>query len=163
EQRTRLIIDAIKDCAIYMLDPEGRIASWSRGAEALSGYAAQEIISRHFSVLYPPDRQQPPEGELTVAARQGWFEEECWHWRSDAQGSCDYLNQAWFDYTGRSREAELGSGWMEGIHPDDRARWSAGFDWAYGAMQPFEIEFRLRRADGEYGSMICVGRPYQDM
>ena len=225
EQRTRLIIDAIKDCAIYMLDPEGRIASWSRGAEALNGYAAQDIIGRHFSILYPPDRQQPSEDELAVAARQGWFEEECWHlrkdgtrycaddvisairddggamrgfsvitrdatqrialreqtersrdfyfalfsgfpnlvWRSDAQGSCDYLNQAWLDYTGRSREAELGSGWMEGIHPDDRTRWSASFDRAYGAMQPFEIEFRLRRADGEYGSMICVGRPYQDM
>ena len=225
EQRTRLIIDAIKDCAIYMLDHEGRVASWNPGAEALNGYAAQEIIGRHFSILYPPDRQQPPEGELAVAARQGWFEEECWHlrkdgtrycgddiisairdddgamrgfsvitrdatprialreqtersrdfyfalfsgfpnlvWRSDAQGSCDYLNQAWLDYTGRSREAELGSGWLEGMHLDDRARWRATFDGAYGAMQPFEIEFRLRRANGEYGSMICVGRPYHDM
>jgi two-component system sensor histidine kinase UhpB len=225
EQRTRLIIDAIKDCAIYMLDPEGRIASWNRGAEALNGYASEEIIGRHFSILYPPDRQPPPEGELAVAARQGWFEEECWHlrkdgtrycgddiisairdddgamrgfsvitrdatlrialreqtersrdfyfalfsgfpnlvWRSDAQGSCDYLNQAWLDYTGRSREAELGSGWMEGMHPDDHAPWRAAFDRAYGAMQPFEIEFRLRRANGEYGSMICVGRPYHDM
>ena len=225
EQRTRLIIDAIKDCAIYMLDPEGRVASWNRGAEAINGYAPEEIIGRHFSVLYPPDRQQPPESELAVAARQGWFEEECWHlrkdgtrycgddiisairdedgamrgfsvitrdatprialreqtersrdfyfalfsgfpnlvWRSDAQGSCDYLNQAWLDYTGRSREAELGSGWVEGMHPDDRARWRATFDRAYGEMQPFEIEFRLRRANGEYGSMICVGRPYHDM
>ncbi|TMH23121.1 MAG: PAS domain S-box protein, partial [Betaproteobacteria bacterium] len=225
EQRTRLIIDAIKDCAIYMLDPGGRVASWNRGAEAINGYAPEEIIGRHFSVLYPPDRQQPPESELAVAARQGWFEEECWHlrkdgtrycgddiisairdedgamrgfsvitrdatprialreqtersrdfyfalfsgfpnlvWRSDAQGSCDYLNQAWLDYTGRSREAELGSGWVEGMHPDDRARWRATFDRAYGEMQPFEIEFRLRRANGEYGSMICVGRPYHDM
>jgi two-component system cell cycle sensor histidine kinase/response regulator CckA len=225
EQRTRLIIDAIKDCAIYMLDPEGRIASWNPGAEALSGYAAQEVLGRHFSILYPPDRQQPPESELAIAARQGWFEEECWHlrkdgsrycgddiisairsddgamkgfsvitrdatprialreqtersrdfyfalfsgfpnlvWRSDAQGSCDYLNQAWLDYTGRSREAELGNGWMEGMHADDRARWRATFDQAYGSMQPFEIEFRLRRANGDYGSLICVGRPYHDM
>jgi len=225
ERRTRLIIDAIKDCAIYMLDPEGRIASWNPGAEALSGHAAQEVLGRHFSILYPPDRQQPPESELAIAARQGWFEEECWHlrkdgsrycgddiisairdddgamqgfsvitrdatprialreqtersrdfyfalfsgfpnlvWRSDAQGSCDYLNQAWLDYTGRSREAELGNGWMEGMHADDRARWRATFDQAYGSMQPFEIEFRLRRANGEYGSMICVGRPYHDM
>src|SRR6185295_2279386 len=52
ERRTRLIIDAIKDCAIYMLDPEGRIASWNPGAEALSGYAAQEVLGRHFSILY---------------------------------------------------------------------------------------------------------------
>ncbi|HEX5862964.1 MAG TPA: PAS domain S-box protein, partial [Casimicrobiaceae bacterium] len=225
ERRTRLIIDAIRDYAIYMLDPEGRIASWNPGAEALNGYAAQEVIGRHFSILYPSDRDSPPEAELAIAARQGWFEEECWHlrkdgtrycgddiisairddngamrgfsvitrdatprialreqtersrdfyfalfssfpnlvWRSDAQGSCDYLNQAWLDYTGRLREAELGSGWLEGMHTEDRARWRATFDRAYGAMQPFEIEFRLRRADGEYGSMICVGRPYHDM
>jgi PAS domain S-box-containing protein len=225
EQRIRLIIDAIKDCAIYMLDPEGRIASWNPGAEALNGYTAQEVLGRHFSIMYPPDRQQPPEGELTIAARQGSFEEECWHirkdgtrycgddiisairhedgalqgfsvvtrdattrialreqtersrdfyfalfsgfpnlvWRSDAAGACDYLNQSWLDYTGRSRDAELGNGWLEGVHPEDRANWRETYDRAFAAMQPFEIEFRLRRADGGYGSMICVGRPYQDM
>jgi PAS domain S-box-containing protein len=225
ERRTRLIIDAIKDCAIYMLDPEGRIASWNPGAEALNGYTAQEVLGVHFSIMYPPDRKQPSEEELLVAARQGWFEEECWHirkngtrycgddiisairredgalegfsvvtldatprialreqtersrdfyfalfsgfpnlvWRSDACGACDYLNQSWLDYTGRSREAELGDGWLEGVHPEDRAHWRDTYDRAFAAMQPFEIEFRLRRADGAYGSMICVGRPYQDM
>jgi two-component system, NarL family, sensor histidine kinase UhpB len=225
EQRTRLIIDAIKDCAIYMLDAEGRIASWNPGAEALNGYTAQEALGLHFSIVYPPDRQQSPEDELVVAARQGWFEEECWHvrkngtrycgddiisairredgalqgfavvtrdatprialreqtersrdfyfalfsgfpnlvWRSDANGACDYLNQSWLDYTGRSRDAELGNGWLEGVHPEDRALWQDTYDRAFAAMQPFEIEFRLRRAEGAYGSMICVGRPYQDM
>ena len=225
EQRTRLIIDAIKDCAIYMLDPEGRIASWNRGAEALSGYTAQEVLGQYFTILYPPDRQQPPGSELSVAASAGAFEEECWHvrkngtrycgddiisairredgalqgfavvtrdatlrialreqtersrdfyfglfsgfpnlvWRSDASGACDYLNQAWLDYTGRSKDAELGNGWLEGVHAEDRARWRESYDRAFAAMQPFEIEFRLRRADGGYGSMICVGRPYHDM
>ena len=225
EQRTRLIIDAIKDCAIYMLDPEGRIASWNPGAEALNGYTTQEILGRHFSIVYPPERKRPPEDKLTIAARQGWFDEECWHirkngtrycgddiispirredgalqgfsvvtrdatprialreqtersrdfyfalfsgfpnlvWRSDATGACDYLNQSWLDYTGRSREAELGNGWLEGIHPEDRAQWCETYDRAFAAMSPFEIEFRLRRADGAFGSMICVGRPYHDM
>jgi len=225
EQRTRLIIDAIKDCAIYMLDPAGCIASWNPGAEALNGYTAQEVLGRPFSIVYPPDRKRPPEDELTIAARQGWFEEECWHirkngtrycgddiisairredgalqgfavvtrdatprialreqtersrdfyfalfsgfpnlvWRSDAAGACDYLNQSWLDYTGRSRDAELGNGWLEGVHPEDRAQWREAFDRAMAAMQPFEIEFRLRRADGAFGSMICVGRPYHDM
>lgn len=225
EQRTRLIIDAIKDCAIYMLDPEGRIASWNPGAEALNGYTADEILGRHFSIVYPPDRVHPPEDELVIAARQGWFEEECWHvrkdgtrycgddiisairgddgslqgfsvvtrdatlrialreqtersrdfyfalfsgfpnlvWRSDAEGSCDYLNQSWLDYTGRSREAELGNGWLEGVHPEDRALWRETYERALAARRPFEIEFRLRRADDAYGTMICVGRPYHDM
>jgi PAS domain S-box-containing protein len=225
EQRTRLIIDAVKDCAIYMLDPQGRIASWNRGAQSLNGYNAAEVIGKHFSMLYSPDRQQPPEDGLSVAERQGSFEEECWHlrndgtrycgddiisairgedgalqgfsvitrdatprielreqtersrdfyfalfsgfpnlvWRADAHGACDYLNQAWLDYTGRSRDAEFGNGWLEGMHQDDRQRWGTTFDKALRGLQPFEIEFRLRRADGEYGSMICVGRPYYDM
>jgi PAS domain S-box-containing protein len=84
-------------------------------------------------------------------------------WRSDATGACDYLNQSWLDYTGRSREAELGNGWLEGMHPEDRAHWCETYDRAFAAMSPFEIEFRLRRADGGFGSMICVGRPYHDM
>jgi two-component system, NarL family, sensor histidine kinase UhpB len=225
EQRTRLIIDAVKDCAIYMLDQQGRIASWNRGAQSLYGYNAAEVIGKHFSMLYPPDRQEPSEDELTVAERDGSYEEECWHlrkdgtrycgddiisairgedgamkgfsvitrdatprmelreqtersrdfyfalfsgfpnlvWRSDAHGACDYLNQAWLDFTGRSRDAEFGSGWLEGVHPEDRKRWRSTFDGASRALQPFEIEFRLRRANGDYGSMICVGRPYYDM
>jgi PAS domain-containing protein len=65
-------------------------------------------------------------------------------WRSDAQGSCDYLNQA--GSLRGSRGKRVGSGWMEGMR-DDHAPWRATFDRAYGAMQPFEIEFRLRRAN----------------
>ncbi|HTS23904.1 MAG TPA: PAS domain S-box protein [Casimicrobiaceae bacterium] len=225
EERTRLIIDAIKDCAIYMLDPQGRVGSWNPGAEALNGYTREEIIGRHFSVLYAPDREEPPEAELTLAARYGSFEEECWHqrkdgtrycgddiisairsedgalqgftvvtrdatprialraqtersrdfyfalfsgfptlvWRADGKGACDYLNQAWLDYTGRPRDAQLGDGWLDGVHPDDRARWREAFEPAFAARQPFEIEFRLRKADGSFGSMICTGRPYHDM
>ena len=225
EQRTRLIIDAVKDCAIYMLDPQGRVASWNPGAEALNGYSREEIIGKHFSILYTPDRDLPPEEELVVAARYGSFEEECWHqrqdgtrycgddiisairsedgvlqgfavvtrdatprialreqtersrdfyftlfsgfpnlvWRSDVKGACDYLNQAWLEYTGRPRDAQLGDGWLDGVHPDDRARWRETYEPAFAARQPFEIEFRLRRADGLLGSMICVGRPYHDM
>ena len=64
ESRTSLIINAVKDCAIYMLDTEGRVASWNPGAQALNGYTATEIIGKHFSVLYPSDRKSPPEKEL---------------------------------------------------------------------------------------------------
>lgn len=225
EQRTRLIIDAIKDCAIYMLDPEGRIASWNTGAEALNGYTALEAIGQPFSIIYPPDRVRPLENELAVAAGQGWFEEECWHirkdgsrycgddiisairgedgalrgfsvitrdatlrialreqtehsrdfyfalfsgfpnlvWRSDASGACDYLNQSWLDYTGRSRDSELGEGWLESMHADDRQHWHEAYQRAFAQMQPFEMEYRLRRADDSYGWIICVGRPYHDM
>jgi two-component system sensor histidine kinase UhpB len=225
ESRTQLIINAVKDCAIFMLDGEGRIASWNPGAQALNGYAAEEAIGKPFSILYPSDRTRPIEDELAVAARRGSFEEECWHlrkdrsrycaddmisairaengrlqgfsvvtrdatqrielreqtersrdfyfalfsdfpnlvWRSDVSGACDYLNKAWLDYTGRERGNELGDGWLEGVHPDDRERWQQSYTDAFGARRPFEVEYRLRRANGEYGSMICVGRPYHDM
>jgi PAS domain S-box-containing protein len=49
EQRFRLFIDAVKDCAIFTLDPKGRVSSWNEGALWLKGYAAAEIIGRHFS------------------------------------------------------------------------------------------------------------------
>src|ERR1700687_5787306 len=84
-------------------------------------------------------------------------------WRSDSAGACDYLNKAWLDHTGRARDAELGDGWLEGVHPEDRERWQESYSAAFAARRPFEVEFRLRRANGEYGSMICVGRPYHDM
>ena len=83
-------------------------------------------------------------------------------WRSDVSGRCDYLNQAWLDLTGRTREAEVGDGWLAGLHPDDHALWHEAFGRAFPARQPFEVEFRLRRADGEYGWFICNGRPYHD-
>ena len=88
EQRTQLIINSVKDCAIYMLDTDGNIASWNAGAQALNGYTAAEIMGQHFSVLYPPDRKIPPEQELVVATRRGWFEEECWHLRKDGTQYC---------------------------------------------------------------------------
>jgi PAS domain S-box-containing protein len=225
EQRTQLIISSVKDCAIYMLDPEGRIASWNKGAQTLNGYSAEEVLGQHFSVLYPPDRDVPPEDELIVATRRGWFEEECWHlrkdgtrycaddiisairdeqaqmqgfavvtrdatlriemreqterardhyfslfssfpnlvWRSDAEGACDYLNQAWLDYTGRPMDDQSSAGWLDSVHPDDRAAWRENIEQLFPTRQPFELEFRLRRADGTYGSMICSGRPYHDL
>src|SRR5204863_295321 len=60
ESRTSLIINAVKDCAIYMLDTEGRVASWNPGAQTLNGYTAAEIIGKHFSELYPSDRKSSP-------------------------------------------------------------------------------------------------------
>ncbi len=225
EQRIQLIINAIKDCAIYMLDVEGRVASWTRGAEILNGYRAEEILGRHFSVLYPPDRAVPSGQELEVATTRGWFEEECWHlrkdgtrycgddiissirdeesqlrgfavvtrdatlriearqqterardhylslfssfpnlvWRSDPKGECDYVNQAWLDHTGRSMDDQRNSGWLDSVHEEDREAWHSTIAGVFPNRQPFELEFRLRRHDGTYGSMICNGRPYYDV
>lgn len=85
EQRYRLLVEAITDYAIYMLDPEGRITSWNPGAERLKGYTEQEIVGRHFSTFYTQeDRAEDlPARALDAAAREGRFEREGWRLRKD--------------------------------------------------------------------------------
>jgi len=85
EQYLRLLIDAVKDYAIFMLDPQGKITSWNQGAERVKGYRAAEIIGKHFSCFYPEEdvRSGKPQRELEIAAREGSFEQEGWRVRKD--------------------------------------------------------------------------------
>jgi PAS domain S-box-containing protein len=85
EERFRLIVESVKDYAIFMLDPQGRVATWNAGAERLKGYRADEIIGQHFSRFYPQeavDRGWPDE-ELRRAAAEGRFEDEGWRVHKD--------------------------------------------------------------------------------
>src|SRR3954464_4524159 len=88
----QMMIDAVKDYAIFMLDPAGYIASWNQGAQRIKGYSADEIIGRHFSVFYTEDAVEigHPQYELEVASRGGRFEEEGWRVRKD--GSLFWAN-----------------------------------------------------------------------
>jgi PAS domain S-box-containing protein len=85
EARFRLLVETVRDYAIFMLDPGGHVATWNAGAERIKGYRADEIIGRHFSVFYPAERvaERFPEYELEVAAREGRFEDEGWRIRKD--------------------------------------------------------------------------------
>ena len=85
EERVRLLVESVKDYAILTLDPQGRIASWNPGAKLLKGYAAGEIMGRHFSTFYPPEAVASgwPERELEFAAERGHFEDEGWRVRKD--------------------------------------------------------------------------------
>lgn len=85
EERFRLLVEAVEDYAIFMLDPDGHIASWNSGAQRSKGYAADEIIGQHFRVFYPPEVQasKHPEHELETALRVGHYEEEGWRVRKD--------------------------------------------------------------------------------
>ena len=88
----RLLVEGVKDYAIFMLDPEGRVASWNRGAELIKGYRADEILGLHFSVFYPADAiaRGWPEHELQMAKAEGRFEDEGWRVRKD--GSLFWAN-----------------------------------------------------------------------
>ena len=85
EQRFRLLVEAVQDYAIFMLDPDGHVASWNAGAQRSKGYSAEEIIGQHFRVFYPPAKQaeKHPERELEIARDEGRYEEEGWRLRKD--------------------------------------------------------------------------------
>nr|CAD6595266.1 PAS domain-containing sensor histidine kinase [Rhizobium sp. TCK] len=85
DERYRLLVDAITDYAIYMLDPEGRISSWNPGAERFKGYREPEVLGHHFSRFYTPeDRARGlPATALHRAQTEGRFENEGWRVRKD--------------------------------------------------------------------------------
>jgi PAS domain S-box-containing protein len=81
----RLLVESVKDYAIFLLDPGGHIASWNAGAQRIKGYRADEIIGRHFSTFYSPDDVAggKPDRELAAAIADGRVEDEGWRIRKD--------------------------------------------------------------------------------
>jgi len=92
EERFRLLVDSVRDYAIFMLDPKGQVLTWNAGAERFKGYRAAEIIGSHFSRFYPPEAlaRGLPEEELRLASETGSFEDEGWRVRKD--GSMFWAN-----------------------------------------------------------------------
>ena len=85
EQRFRLLVESVRDYAIFMLDPEGFVLTWNAGAQRFEGYASDEIIGQHFSRFYPDDAvaRGQPDHELEMARTTGSFEDEGWRLRKD--------------------------------------------------------------------------------
>ena len=84
-ERYRLLVEAVTDYAIYMLDPSGTVISWNAGAEQFKGYRASEIIGQHFSRFYTDEDRQSglPARALNISATEGKFESEGWRVRRD--------------------------------------------------------------------------------
>src|ERR1700729_3400808 len=85
EERLRLLVEGVADYAIFMLDPNGRVATWNVGAERIKGYTASDIIGQHFSIFYPEDARASgwPEHELQEASEKGSFVDNGWRVRKD--------------------------------------------------------------------------------
>lgn len=78
-------------------------------------------------------------------------------WTSGTDKLCNYFNEPWLRYTGRDLQQELGNGWTEGVHPDDLERCLNIYVSHFDRREPFSMEYRLRKANGEYGWILDVG------
>jgi PAS domain S-box-containing protein len=85
EQRFRMLVQGVRDYAIYMLDPDGQVTNWNTGAEAIKGYRADEIVGSHFSRFYTEEDRARGEPKLALATaiREGKYEREAWRVRKD--------------------------------------------------------------------------------
>ena len=85
DERLQLLIDCVVDYGIFVLDPQGHVATWNSGAQRLKGYTRSEIVGQHFSVFYPPEAVAAgwPQEELRRATERGRFEDEGWRVRKD--------------------------------------------------------------------------------
>jgi PAS domain S-box-containing protein len=81
----RVLVESVRDYAIFVLDPEGRVLTWNLGAQALKGYRKEEIIGKHFSKFYPFEAVASgwPERELELAEKEGRFADEGWRVKKD--------------------------------------------------------------------------------
>jgi PAS domain S-box-containing protein len=85
ERNFRLLVEGITDYAIYMLDPEGHVTNWNRGAERIKGYKAKDVVGKHFSVFYTPEDRAAdlPRRALEIARKEKHFLTEGWRVRKD--------------------------------------------------------------------------------
>jgi len=83
-------------------------------------------------------------------------------WRSDCSMGCDYFNERWLEFTGRTLGQEIGNGWAEGVHPDDFDRCLQIYTTSFAKREIFEMEYRLKRSDGAYRWLFDRGVPFHD-
>jgi len=83
-------------------------------------------------------------------------------WRANAQAKCDYFNERWLAFTGRTLQDELGDGWVKGVHAEDVERCMRTYHDAFSKREGFEMENRLRRYDGEFRWVLDCGSPIHD-
>ena len=167
EERFRSMVASVKDYAIFMLDPQGRVSSWNAGAEHIKGYRAEEIVGKHFSRFYAQEdiEQGKPEFELKIAASEGQFEDEGWRVRKDGSrfwanvvitavrdknGELLGFSKVTRDFTERKRAEEA-------IRRSE-AQFRALFEFSPDAIIASDSEGRITEVNARVGNMFGYQR-----
>lgn len=137
-----------------MADPRsGEHRDFGELARAVLAFR-QALIDRRFAEIELREKEQ----HFRTLANGG----SALIWTSGTDKMCNYFNEPWLRYTGRTLAEELGTGWTTGIHPDDLARCLDIYTAHFDRREPFDMEYRLRRADGSYGWILDQGTPRVD-
>ncbi len=121
----------------------------------------------NLAVAFVTDITEQVNARKIVADKEAWFRNMADNspvmiWVAGADKRCTYFNNTWLMYTGRTLDLELGHGWIDGVHPDDVEACRASCDKAFATEQPFSMEYRLRRHDGQYRWIRDSGKPTYD-
>ncbi|HYE34927.1 MAG TPA: PAS domain S-box protein [Methylocaldum sp.] len=139
---------------IWILD-KGRVLEWDAAGKPLRAAGTHLDITARRHAEMALRESESRFRELSDAA-------PVLIWMSDSENGRHYFNRGWLEFTGRTISQEISSGWMEGIHPDDRGPYLRAYRKAFEAQQTFRTEYRLRRYDGEFRWLSDSGKPRFD-
>lgn len=132
--------------AIPIRNKEGQITEWLGAASDISERKAAELALRESEARF---RNMANNAPVMV-------------WITEADGSCTFLSQSWYDFTGQTPATGLGFGWVDAVHPDDQKHAHDEFIKANELHGPYRTEYRLRRTNGEYGWALDTATPRFD-
>ncbi|AKJ07225.1 PAS domain S-box-containing protein [Archangium gephyra] len=136
-----------------------------RRLEVLSTFSWDAVVGRADRVLVTlMDIGERKAAERALQESEARFRNMADHapvmmWMTDPEGGCTYLNRQWYAFTGQTEETGLGFGWLSAVHPEDAAPVKAVFVDANARRAPFQLDYRLRRVDGEYRWAIDAAAP----
>jgi PAS domain S-box-containing protein len=143
---------------------EARMEGLGKGADdyLTKPFSARELLVRVGALLQSADYRREAEGRLRESEerfRAMANTAPAILWICEPDGACSFLSRGWYDFTGQTEADALGRGWTTAVHPDDRERAGRVFMEANTRREPFSMDYRLRRKDGEYRWAIDAGRP----
>jgi PAS domain S-box-containing protein len=152
---------ALKTIPVMLLSArageDGRIEGLEHGADdyLIKPFSARELLARVEAHVRMAMFRRESERRLRDFADTA----PAMLWVTEADGSCSFLSRGWYEYTGQTEEEGLGFGWLKAVHADDREESVRIFLEANRRHEPFILDYRLRRADGEYRWCMDAGRP----